>query len=110
MKDLRKEMQTKEDELKAEITALQESLRESQEDALKNEIEIVEKLSLPGGNNFKVNAIATIGDENIRSLEALRTKGELQDLPIADARKEGGRAILLDAVLSHLKKEYQYDL
>ncbi|NJN28810.1 MAG: DUF1611 domain-containing protein [Cyclobacteriaceae bacterium] len=75
---------------------------------LKNEIEIVEKLSLPGGNEFKVVAIATIGDDNIETLEKMRDRNEIPNLPIADARKIGGPEILLDAVLKHLKEKYNW--
>ena len=69
---------------------------------LKDEINIIESLSLPGGNDFKVVAIATIGDDNIKTLEQMRENKEIQNLPIADARKEGGPAILLDAVLKSI--------
>lgn len=75
---------------------------------LKDEIQIIEGLSLPGGNQFKVTAIATIGEDNIKELERLKLNNELQDLPIADARMEGGPAKLLDAVLKHLEKEYHW--
>ena len=75
---------------------------------LKNEIDITEKLALPGGNKFKVVAIATIGSENMHTLEQMRSAGEIQNLPIADARVTGGSAILLDAVLDHLKQEYNF--
>jgi uncharacterized NAD-dependent epimerase/dehydratase family protein len=69
---------------------------------LEREIEIIEKLSLPGGNKFKVTALATIGKENIRTLE------KISDLPVADTRQPGGAGILLDAVLKHLQKEYRW--
>jgi len=69
---------------------------------LKYEIDIIESLSLPGGNDFKVVAIATIGHDNIKTLKEMREKGEIQNLPVADVRKTGGPAILLDAVLKHL--------
>ncbi len=73
---------------------------------LKDEIKIIESLSLPGGNDFKVVAIATIGDDNIETLEKMRDRNEIPNLPIADARKIGGPKILLDAVLKHLKEKY----
>jgi uncharacterized NAD-dependent epimerase/dehydratase family protein len=69
---------------------------------LEREIGIIENLSLPGGNTFKVVALATIGEENIRTLEIV------SDLPVADARQPGGAGILLDAVLKHLEKEYRW--
>lgn len=75
---------------------------------LKDEIDIIEKLSLPVGNKYKVVAIATIGDDNIEMLQQLKHKKELQNLPIADARKEGGADVLLNAVLEHLKKHYNF--
>lgn len=75
---------------------------------LKDEIKIIEMLSLPEGNQFKVAAIATIGKDNIQELEKMKLNNELQNLPIADARMEGGPEILLDAVLEHLEKEYHW--
>lgn len=67
---------------------------------LEDEIRIIEGLSLPGGNRFKVVALATIGEDCVGSL---RAQGPL---PVADARAPGGPAILLDAVLSHLATTY----
>lgn len=75
---------------------------------LKDEIEITEKLSLPGGNKFKVVAIATIGDDNIETLEQMKKEGELQNLPIADARKKGGPKKMLDAVVKYLEDTYNW--
>lgn len=75
---------------------------------LKNEIEVIEKLSLPEGNKFKVVAIATIGDDNIETLEKMKVENKIPNLPIADARKTGGPAIMLNAILKHLKNEYNW--
>lgn len=69
---------------------------------LEREIKIIESLGLPGGNEFKVVALATRGFENISKLK------QSADLPVADARMEGGPSILLDAVLDHLGRMYQW--
>jgi len=66
--------------------------------ALEDEIALIERLSLPGGNRFAVVALATIGDDCVRELTST------QALPVADARAAGGPAVLLDAVLAHLAK------
>jgi uncharacterized NAD-dependent epimerase/dehydratase family protein len=68
---------------------------------LEDEIGIIERLSLPGGNPFRVVALATIGEECVKELS------RQSPLPVADARKPGGAALLLDAVLSHLAREYR---
>ncbi len=70
--------------------------------SLTREIEIIENLYLPGGNHFKVVGIPTIGKERIKKIK------EISDLPTADVRQTGGPAILLDAVLNHLKKHYKW--
>jgi uncharacterized NAD-dependent epimerase/dehydratase family protein len=69
---------------------------------LQHEIDITESLQLPGGNKFKVVAIPTRGEGNIEKVQ------KLTNLPVADVRKTGGPAIILDAVLKHLKKEYNW--
>jgi uncharacterized NAD-dependent epimerase/dehydratase family protein len=69
---------------------------------LQREIDIIENLYLPNGNRYKVVAIPTRGDENIEKVK------ELTLLPVADVRKDGGRAIILDAVLGHLNKTYNW--
>jgi uncharacterized NAD-dependent epimerase/dehydratase family protein len=70
--------------------------------SLQREIDIVESLYLDGGNKFKVVTIPTIGDENINEVK------KLTDLPVADVRKPGGSAIILDAVIAHLEKAYNW--
>jgi uncharacterized NAD-dependent epimerase/dehydratase family protein len=70
--------------------------------SLQREIDIVESLYLDGGNRFKVVAVPTIGDENIYKVK------ELTSLPVADVRKHGGPAIILDSILDHLKEEYKW--
>jgi hypothetical protein len=67
---------------------------------LTHEIDLIESLSLPGGNRFKVVAIPTRGLHNIDKIK------QLVDLPVADARSSSGPDILLDAVLSHLENRY----
>ena len=69
---------------------------------LDREIEIIESLGLPGGNSFKVAALATRGFENLSILK------QSTDLPVADARMKGGSSLLLDAVLEHLDCAYQW--
>lgn len=69
---------------------------------LDREIEIIESLGLPGGNSFKVVALATRGFENLSLLN------QTSALPVADARMDGGPAVLLDAVLEHLCHAYQW--
>ena len=69
---------------------------------LHREISIIESLGLPGGNDFKIVALATRGFENLSKLK------QTVALPVADARMEGGPAILLDAVLDHLRHAYQW--
>jgi hypothetical protein len=69
---------------------------------LQREIDIIENLYLPNGNRFKIVAVPTKGDENIKKVK------KLTNLPVADVRKQGGPAIILDAVLHHLKKEYDW--
>ena len=63
-------------------------------------IDVLEMLSLPCGPVYKTVAIATIGDNNIENISASCK------LPVADVRKPGGAAIILDALLQHLEKEY----
>jgi uncharacterized NAD-dependent epimerase/dehydratase family protein len=69
---------------------------------LDREIEIIENLYLPGGNQFKVVGIPTIGNRRIKRIEQ-GTK-----LPVADVRMKGGPAKLLNGVLEHLKNEYNW--
>jgi uncharacterized NAD-dependent epimerase/dehydratase family protein len=69
---------------------------------LQREINITESLYLPEGNKYKVVAIPTRGNENIEKVK------KLTPLPVADVRKPGGPAIILDAVLDHLQKEYNW--
>lgn len=69
---------------------------------LQREIEIIESLYLPRGNRYKVVAIPTRGEENIEKVK------KLTSLPVADARKSEGRAFLLDAVLMHLNRQFNW--
>lgn len=69
---------------------------------LQREINIVESLYLDGGNKYKVVAVPTIGDDNIRKVK------NLTNLTVADVRQQGGPALILDAVLNHLEKEYSW--
>jgi uncharacterized NAD-dependent epimerase/dehydratase family protein len=69
---------------------------------LQREIEVVENLYLPNSNRYKVVAVPTRGDDNIEKVK------KLTSLPVADVRKPGGPAIILDAVLNHLKTEYNW--
>jgi Uncharacterized conserved protein len=69
---------------------------------LQREIDIIENLYLPNGNKYKVVAVPTRGEENIK-----KTK-KLTSLPVADVRTPDGPGIVLDAVLNHLNKAYQW--
>ncbi len=69
---------------------------------LEREIEIIESLGLPGGNSFKVVALATRGFENISLLQ------RSSSLAVADARMAGGPEVLLDAALEHLDRAYKW--
>ena len=69
---------------------------------LQREIDIIENLYLPNSNHYKVVAIPTRGDENIDKVK------ELTSLPVADVRKPGGSAIVLNAVLEHLNNTYDW--
>ena len=69
---------------------------------LNREINLIENLSLPGGNQFKIVGIPTRGIKNILKLQ------KLTKLPVADVRKEGGSDILLDAVLKHIDQKYNW--
>ncbi|MBN1182702.1 MAG: DUF1611 domain-containing protein [Bacteroidales bacterium] len=69
---------------------------------LEREISIIENIYLPGGSRYKVVAVPTIGLENVQ-----RLKKQI-DLPVADVRQKGGPALILDAVLEHLEKTYQW--
>jgi uncharacterized NAD-dependent epimerase/dehydratase family protein len=69
---------------------------------LQKEIDVIENLSLPGGNKYKIIAVPTKGEDNIEIISKITT------LPVADVRKPGGPAIILDAALDHLEKEYQW--
>lgn len=70
---------------------------------LEQEIAIIESLSLPGGNRFRVVALATIGASSVETLSAQTA------LPVGDARSPGGPAVILDAVLKHLEGEYRFE-
>lgn len=69
---------------------------------LNREITLIENLYLPGGNRYKVVAVPTRGEENIQIVKRLTS------LPVADVRKYGGPSIILDAVLEHLEKTYNW--
>ena len=69
---------------------------------LQREIDLTESLYLPGGNRYKVVAIPTRGEGNIEKVQ------KLTNLPVADVRKPGGPTIILDAVIEHLKKDYNW--
>lgn len=69
---------------------------------LQREIDLLESLYLPEGNQHKVAAIATRGQKNIETLN------KTTSLPLADVRMHGGPAALLDAVLGHLQKTYNW--
>ena len=69
MKDLRKEMQTKEDELKAEITELQDSLEKSTKDALKYKLEIKLIKEALKALNLPLDATKKILEKEILYLE-----------------------------------------
>jgi uncharacterized NAD-dependent epimerase/dehydratase family protein len=69
---------------------------------LQREINLIENLYLDGGNKYKVVAIPTIGEDNIQTVK------KLTKLPVADVRKPGGPAIILDSVIAHLEKEYNW--
>lgn len=69
---------------------------------LQREINTIESLYLDGGNKYKVVAVPSIGEENVQTVK------QLTNLPVADVRKPGGPAIILDAVLGHLKLIYDW--
>ncbi len=69
---------------------------------LNREITLIENLYLPGGNRYKVVAVPTRGEENIEIIK------RMTNLPVADVRKPGGPSIILDAVLQHLEKAYNW--
>lgn len=69
---------------------------------LQREIDIIENLYLPNGNKYKVVAVPTRGEENIEKTR------KLTSLPVADVRTPEGPSIILDAVLDHLDKAYQW--
>jgi uncharacterized NAD-dependent epimerase/dehydratase family protein len=69
---------------------------------LQREIDLIESLYFEGGNKYKVVAVPSIGDENVEKVK------KLTRLPVADVRKPGGPAIILDAVLDHLDKTYNW--
>lgn len=70
---------------------------------LQREIEVIENLYLPIGNRYKVIAVPTIGKKNIDKVK------KLTSLAVADVRKPGGPAIILDALLKYLNKEYGWN-
>lgn len=69
---------------------------------LQREIELIESLYLPGGNPYKVVAVPSWGEHNLEKVK------KLTSLPVADVRKPGGPAIILDAVLRHLETTYKW--
>jgi uncharacterized NAD-dependent epimerase/dehydratase family protein len=69
---------------------------------LQREIEVIENMYLPNSNRYKVVAIPTKGNSSIELLS------KMNELPVADVRMPGGPAIILDAVLKHLEKEYNW--
>jgi uncharacterized NAD-dependent epimerase/dehydratase family protein len=69
---------------------------------LKREIEVIENLYLPGGNKYKVVAVPTWSEKNIAQVKALT------GLPVADVRKNEGPALILDAILKHLEKSFNW--
>lgn len=69
---------------------------------LQREIDVIENLYLPEGNKYKVVAVPTRGENNIEFVK------KITELPVADVRKPGGPAIILDAVLKHLEHEYKW--
>jgi uncharacterized NAD-dependent epimerase/dehydratase family protein len=69
---------------------------------LQREIDVIENMYLPNGNRYKVVAIPTKGNSSIELLS------KMTELPVADVRMPGGPAIILDAVLKHLEKEYNW--
>jgi uncharacterized NAD-dependent epimerase/dehydratase family protein len=69
---------------------------------LQREIDVVESLYLDGGNRYKVVAVPTIGNDNLKEVK------KITNLPVADVRKPGGPAIILDAVIDHLEKVYSW--
>lgn len=66
------------------------------------EMDLIERFSLPGGNKFKIVALATMGEENINTLK------NTTSLPVGDARTPEWPKIFLDAVLAHLEKTYHW--
>ena len=64
---------------------------------LNREIQLIESLYLPGGNKFKVSAICTIGNNNIK-----RIKRKVK-LPVGDVRQNNGPKVILDAILNDLE-------
>lgn len=64
--------------------------------SLDQEIAIIEGLGLPGGNPFKVVALASIGEACVAQLRAET------GLPVGDVRAPGGPGVILDALLAHL--------
>jgi uncharacterized NAD-dependent epimerase/dehydratase family protein len=70
--------------------------------SLQREIEIIENLYLPNSNRYKVVAVPTRGEGSIEKVK------QLTSLPVADVRKPEGPAIIMDAIIQHLKKEYNW--
>jgi uncharacterized NAD-dependent epimerase/dehydratase family protein len=70
---------------------------------LQREIDLIESLYLPGGNRFKVVAIPTRGEENINKVK------KQTSLPVADVRTPIGPEVILNTVLGHLKKIYNWE-
>ena len=69
---------------------------------LQRHIETLKMLSLPCGPEYNTVGIATIGDKNIYEIENLMA---YNGLPVADVRKSGGPAKLLDAILEYFNEK-----
>lgn len=71
---------------------------------LKKYIEALEILSLPCGPVYRTIGIATIGYDNIKKISNIVNN----TIPVADVRKTGGPAIILNAILKHLDEVYNW--
>ena len=65
-------------------------------------IEALKLLSLPCGPEYNTVGIATIGEENINTIQNMMG---YNGLPVADVRQKGGPGVLLDAVLNYITSE-----